>query len=316
MALFEQLPEDVNLLICRFVLASDLDLEQLGRLRCVSKAWKQAVEEGALGNAGSFHRAGLPKFVCRVTSSARKTYPGLGILNEDGTVLHIHPCISGAFGKGWTGLGERHIDEVWIDIPESTVVVGHTIYVLGEPKLPDGSLEKVKKMRLRSYDLTAGNGWHERASLHFKQEEAPYSPASECSIDASWDTEHAEQTTFNVVASGRYIFVLHLFDSARNRRNLSNSKVKSARGSLYDTGNDIWRSLPLPSQISSQLDNLVLRGVLLSRNLFSFASAKFIYIISEWGIFVHTSEADKLEQPWDTISIVNKTGKRIRYKAF
>lgn len=148
MALFEQLPEDVNLLICRrLYFPVQLDLEQLGKLRRVSKAWKQMVEDGHLGSVGAFHRPGLPKFVCRVSNRVGQTYPGLGVLSGYGGLLHVHPFLSGFFGKGWTGLGDALSSEVWIDNPESAVVVGHTLYVLGEPKMPDRSLEKVQKMR-------------------------------------------------------------------------------------------------------------------------------------------------------------------------
>lgn len=99
MALVDQLPEDLNPLICRSICALDFDFEELGRLRRVSKLWRQAVESGSLGRAGPFHQAGLRKFACRVVDSKQISYPALGILNKSGTVLHVHPLRQGRMAR-------------------------------------------------------------------------------------------------------------------------------------------------------------------------------------------------------------------------
>lgn len=313
MALFEQLSEDVNHLICHFVAALDLDPEQLGKLRRVSKDWKQAVADGVLGSAGVLYKAGLPKFVCRGTcNGGLSSWPALAILNEDGTVLHIHLFKSVVFGMGWTGLGDTHTSQNWIDIPESTVVVGHTLYVLSEP---EGSVEKVQKMRLRSFDLKSGNGWRERTALQFSEEDSPFSPTLESITRAS--SHGPAQTTFKVVASEQFIFVMYFAVSTVEVDGKLFTHIKSAHGRLYDTLTGAWGPFPIPESWSRDYEGFPLfYWHVLPGSFVCSASSGHLYFLSDWHFHVRSLKADEQERPWQRLSFMDENGKPQRFEAF
>lgn len=302
--LFEQLPADINEIICSFISALDLDHEQLGSLRFVSKAWRQAVEDGSLGMAGLVHAAGLHKFACRVSKGLpRESYPALGILNKDGTKLHVHPLMTGHFGKGSSSLGDAQSSETWIDIPESTVIIGQTLYVLSEPKLPWGALDRVKQLRMRSYELGQEDaGWHEKASLHFGEEEAPLSPAAECFVV---DVRYGVATSsLKVVASKRYIFILHFSVSQPTPREYP--IVNAVHGSLYDTQKDTWRVFPLPEGFSRKFTGQLHYENARRGDFRCTASSNYVCIQSYWDLYVHSLKGDELERSWQLDTLMMK----------
>lgn len=298
MALFDTLPEEIGDLICGFISALDLDLEDLWQLRCVSKAWKQAVEEEKLGSRGCLFKTGLLKFACRVLDKQQKqTYAGLGIMNEARTVLHVHPFVSGRYGKDAEGLPSG---EVWVDIPESLVVIKDTLYVLSEPKLPPGE-HRVKKMRLRSYRESS---WTERRALEFVEGEAPMSPTAECLFLA--DKAGPSKSSFTVhTMSDRYLFVLHYVVF----RELSPVgpdvfRIKSVRANLYDTFSDKWSPFALPNALSRPAHSTPYKyhpGNKLG-NVLSAANSDAIFLFrSKAGIFMHSLKAEELQRPWKTV---------------
>lgn len=300
-SLFEELPEDVNALICGFVFALDLDLGELGRLQRISKAWKHAVEEERLGSAGSLLRPGLLKFACRVADSNRYTYPALGIVDQDKAVFHIHPCLAGRYGKG---LEDRDTGEEWVDIPESVVVVNRKLYVLSEPKCQPGwgHYQMVRKMRLRSYDLVAREGgWTERSSLEFSKEEAPLSPTAECYImgDA---TGWPEDTSFTVIACKHWIFVYAVsVGFSRSGKEISSLDVKPTHAKLYNTLSNTWSSFHLPASFQKANQQIYSCGFGRKLGMVQCASdGNSIFLKKENGLkaFVHSLQAEALDKPW------------------
>ncbi|GAQ78709.1 hypothetical protein KFL_000170550 [Klebsormidium nitens] len=338
--LFEELPEDANHLICRFTSSLDLDLGEIWPLRQVSKTWKQAVEEGHLGEAGRFHKPGLLTFACRVVDAEpgrgksllewQNVYPGLGVLNEDRTVLHVHPFRKRTFGKGLT---EAQSSAVWVDIPESTVVVNRAVYVLSEPKrAPSDVYLRVREFRLRSFDLTSREGcWKERSSLQLTEEEAPLSPTAEgfvfgfnfCTV----------QTSFTVVASQRYVFVLHyaIPSVVSEFPNRWFAIIRSSHGSLYDTLSDTWRPFALPphflpptprtglndcpSRFHEWKEGDVLAYLAEGRKVTEVmcaASADAIVLLNglQKKVWLHSLAERELDQPWKAVSFGSALGEQ------
>jgi hypothetical protein len=310
MALFEQLPSDVNRLLCASVSNLELDFEELSRLRCVSKAWKVAVEEGSLGTAGPFCKPGLKKFVCRLIGLGEVTYPGLGILSEDWADLYVQPMRQGIYGKFWNQPEEVAPEASWIDIPESFVVINRTLYVLSELRNPPQvlyELGRLKTMRLRSYDLVKRGGWVARSALHFSEEEAPLSPAKECFINGSM--KRRVKTTFSVAATERYIFVLHIAASASLSLRGWDRKFKSIHGNIYDSLSDTWSRMQLPEFL--YIGNRPRRIERLN-SLLCAASGDLVYIKTDEQLFVHPLKAGHLEEPWGRISL-EMDGESVRF---
>ncbi|GAQ88920.1 hypothetical protein KFL_004700020 [Klebsormidium nitens] len=302
MALFEQLPADVNLYICGFMSTFELDFEELERLRRVSKAWKAAVEEGLLGSPGRFHKAGLTRFACRLISDQQKSYPGLAILDEAGEELHLHPLTGGAYGSG----GGPEDAENWKDIPESMVVVKDTLYVLSESKcVTDVNWLTVAKLRLRAYNLATAGGWRERSALLFDEQSEPLSPHAECFVQGK---EHTNQTTLTVVASERYIFVYHkpLYNFYNNGFGTKSPQHADAQGNLYDTQTDTWRKMRLPKHIEFSMK---INGCWYGNTVCMAISHECLYIKSITNLLVYSLKSDTTKkQRWKQFRLTSADG--------
>ncbi|GAQ88118.1 hypothetical protein KFL_004020040 [Klebsormidium nitens] len=277
--LFKELPLDVNILICQLTSGLDLDLKELWHLRQVSKTWKQAVEEGHLGEAGR------------------------------------------SYGKVLT---EAQSSGVWVDIPESTVVVNEAVYVLSEPKrAPSDVYARVRRFRLRSFDLSSQKGcWKEKSSLQFTEEEAPLSPSAEGFIMG--EHECAAQTSFSVVASQRYIFVMHFaiprVDSSHTTRPGWYAMIASAHANLYDTLTDTWRPFnfnlpnflwpPYSDPPPSRFWRMVrfYRGRKLADVLCAATEDAVIFIHDRKEVWFHSLAEGELDQPWESASFIPTDG--------
>lgn len=218
----------------------------------------------------------------------------------------------GHYGKGLRGLGDSQSGQSWIDIPESTVIVGRSLYLLSEPKLQRGSLVTVKQLRLRPFDLGQQDGcWLEKASLYFSEEEAPLSPSAECLIlDERYGVA---STSLKVVASERYILILH-FSVLKQTLN-EFREVNIVHANLYDTLDDTWKQFPLPEVFSRSFTGVIhFRRFIIS--FFCTASAESVYIESEDNLFLHSLKGGELDRPWQILTLMRTYAGRRPFMLF
>lgn len=191
---------------------------------------------------------------------------------------------------------------------------------LSEPKRPPGAVcARVREFCLRSFDLARRDGcWRERSSLQFSDEEAPLSPTAEGFIMGQ-NRDCAALTSFTVVASKRYIFVLHYAVPRVQYREYGwYAIISSTQASLYDTLTDTWRAFKLPDFLlpSTAPHNSITsspsfpamvyfnKGRKLTDVLCAATDDALLLITHRQDVWFHSLAEGELDQPWKLTTFV------------
>lgn len=283
MALFEQLPADLNEEIAR-ALSNKLSLSELNFLRLVNKTWRGAVEGGQFGHLGRLLRPGLPKLALLFRNDATNcgeseldtrvavALPAIGIVDEATWRVSIFPLST-------TGP---------LFVPKQThaVLLGRSIFSFTNlrPKTEVSGFKEVRPTDMSSYNLVS-------------KRRRVYETVGrrEQGKTTSWfHYLHVINTT--KLDKHRFVVFGHRFVRStahpygHHMKHRSTSKVQSWYLALiFDSRSAMWQLLPpLPTSVQSSLHDVrsfcyVSQGrIWISHNLQLYSIASQAGTVREW----------------------------------